>query len=79
MSKSPALSFLTLPTLALPILALLCVAVPEAAAQKSNKSNKGHEWADGVAYTTDWKEAIKAVQRTGKMLFIYNGWERKGI
>jgi hypothetical protein len=33
----------------------------------------------GVAYTTDWKTAIKAVQQSGKMLFIYNGWERKGI
>ena len=62
-------------SLAFPTFALLCVAATNAQAQKG----KGHEWVDGIAYTTDWKAAIKAVQQSGKMLFIYNGWERKGI
>ena len=37
------------------------------------------EWAPGVAYTTDWKSAIKEARNTGKILFIYNGWQREKI
>ncbi|MFQ5845017.1 MAG: hypothetical protein ACE5JG_08520 [Planctomycetota bacterium] len=37
------------------------------------------EWAKGIPYTTDWKAAIRQARETGKMLFIYNGWERSGI
>ncbi len=37
------------------------------------------EWAKGVPFTTSWDEAIKAVSESGKLLFIYNGWENKGI
>ena len=33
------------------------------------------EWAKDVPYTTDWKEAIQEARNTGKILFIYNGWE----
>ena len=53
---------------------LLALVAPAASAQK-----KGPEWAKGVPYTTDWDEAIKQVKETGKMLFIYNGWERAKI
>ncbi len=60
---------------ALAALALMCAATTDAYAQKK----KSQEWVDGVTYTTDWDTAIKAVQQSGKMLFIYNGWERKGI
>ena len=56
---------------------LSCVLVAGVPAQK--KKAKASEWVDGVAFTTEWKTAIKAVQQSGKMLFIYNGWERKGI
>lgn len=37
------------------------------------------EWGDGVPYVTDWEAAIKQAKNTGKILFIYNGWERPGI
>ncbi len=66
------------------VAALSCLLAPDVLAQKGTKT-KGKknkhtsEWTDGVAYTTDWKTAIKAVQQSGKMLLIYNGWERKGI
>jgi hypothetical protein len=62
---------------------LSCLLAADAPAQKRQKTKtkkaKASEWVAGVAYTTDWKTAIKAVQQSGKMLFIYNGWERKGI
>ena len=61
--------------------ALSCLLAQDLLAQKrtQGKNNNASEWVDGVAYSTDWKTAIKAVQQSGKMLFIYNGWERKGI
>ena len=37
------------------------------------------EWAPGVKYTTDWKRAIAEARATGKMLMIYNGWQKSGI
>ena len=65
------------------VAALSCLLAADVVAQKRTQGRKkkksGPEWADGVAYTTDWKAAIKAVQQSGKMLFIYNGWARRGI
>jgi hypothetical protein len=37
------------------------------------------EWAEDVPYGTDWEAAIKEARNTGKILFIYNGWERPDI
>jgi len=37
------------------------------------------EWAEGVVFGTDWEAAIKEAKNTGKILFIYNGWERPDI
>lgn len=37
------------------------------------------EWGKGVPYTTDFELAIRMARESGKMLFIYNGWEREGI
>jgi len=37
------------------------------------------QWADGVAYTTDWDDALSQVRESGKLLMIYNGWERPDI
>ena len=61
--------------------ALSCLLAQDLPAQKRNKgkNKNASEWVDGVAYTTDWKTAIKAVQQSGKMLFIYNGWQSSGI
>lgn len=39
----------------------------------------GKEWAEGVPFGTDWDAAIKQARNTGKILFIYNGWERPDI
>ena len=37
------------------------------------------EWGPGVPYTTDFELAIRMARESGRMLFIYNGWEREGI
>lgn len=36
-------------------------------------------WAEGVPYTTVWKDAIRLARNTGRILFIYNGWQREKI
>ncbi len=51
-------------------------AAPSAQAQKAGDKDA---WAKDVAFTTDWKKAIKSVRESGKMLIIYNGWKRSGI
>ncbi len=56
------------------VLALMGVAVCAAPAFAGDK-----EWAKGVPYTTDWKDAIRQAHATGKILLIYNGWEREKI
>jgi len=52
-------------------IALLCLAAGAFAGDKG--------WAPGIEYTTDWKAAIKEARNTGKILFIYNGWQREKI
>jgi hypothetical protein len=37
------------------------------------------EWAEGVPFGTDWDAAIKQAKNTGRILFIYNGWERPDV
>ena len=37
------------------------------------------EWVKGVPYTTDFKAAIKQAHRSGKLLLIYNGWQREKV
>lgn len=37
------------------------------------------EWAKGVKFHTKWETAIKEARESGKLLFIYNGWQKKGI
>ena len=68
---------------ALVLLSVACLATSDLGAQKKTKKQgkkaKQDEWVSGVSYTTDWKQAIKTVKQTGKMLFIYNGWKRSGI
>ena len=61
-------------TLALSALALaLVIAVPRAEAKDKQ------EWADGIPYVTDYDEAIGMAKESGRMLLIYNGWERPNI
>ena len=55
------------------LLPLLLLAAPMSAKDKKK------EWANDISYTTSWEEAIKECRNTGKMLFIYNGWERAKI
>jgi hypothetical protein len=45
----------------------------------SSLAGEGKEWAKGIPFTTDWKEAIQEARNTGKVLFIYNGWEGERI
>jgi len=52
-------------------LALALLTAPALAGEK--------EWAKGVPYTTDWEDAIREAKSTGKILMIYNGWEREKI
>ena len=56
------------------MVALFCLATTAHGAQKA-KGVKPKE----VPFTTNWNQAIKEAQATGKMLFIFNGWERSGI
>jgi hypothetical protein len=58
-----------------PVVAL-ALASPACLAQKKRADES---WAEGVAYTTDWKIAIKSARESGRMLLIYNGWQRSGI
>ena len=37
------------------------------------------EWAEGIPYVTDYDEAIAMAKESGRMLLIYNGWERPNI
>lgn len=45
----------------------------------SSFSTAKDEWASGIKYTTSWKKAIREVEKTQKLLLIYNGWERPNI
>ncbi len=38
-----------------------------------------NEWGEGVSFGTDWNAAIKEAKNTGRILFVYNGWERPDI
>ncbi len=49
--------------------------LPLAALTLQDKS----EWAKGVPFTTDWNAAIKEAQESGKMLLVFNGWEKPGV
>ena len=37
------------------------------------------EWVKGVPYTTDFKAAIKQAHSSGKLLLIYNSWQREKV
>ena len=54
---------------------LLCMLLLTAPTLSADKK----EWAEGISYTTDWKAAIKEAKNTGKMILIYNGWQREKI
>ena len=58
---------------------LFLVGVSLTVAGASPDVDKGGEWAKGIPYTTDWDKAIKSVQGSGRLLFIYNGWEKPNI
>lgn len=43
-------------------------------------SAKGdQQWAEGIPYVTDYDEAIAMAKESGRMLLIYNGWEKPNI
>lgn len=55
------------------ITVLLFLVVGTTPAQKSG------EWAKGIKFHTKWDDAIKEVRATGKLLFIYNGWQNRKV
>ncbi len=61
---------------ALAVTGALAAALPAVA---KDKDDGKHSWAEGIPFHTDFESAIKEVRETGKMLFIYNGWEREKI
>ncbi len=62
------------------LLVLSLLALPSFSSEVLAQKQRGDQaWAKGVAYTTNWKEAIKSARESGKMLLIYNGWQRSGI
>ncbi len=44
----------------------------------SMHSHAKDEWGPRIKYTTSWKKAIREVEKTGKILLIYNGWQEWG-
>jgi hypothetical protein len=46
------------------------------AAEKPQKGGKAE--AASVSWLSDLDKAIEQVQETGKLLLIYNGWQREG-
>jgi hypothetical protein len=56
---------------------LLLAALSAALAHAGDKDSS--EWAEGVPFVTDWDAAIKQAKNSGRILFIYNGWERPDI
>lgn len=59
--------------------AAAALAVGLAATTSLAKDDKAQQWADGIPYTTDYEAAIKEARETGRMLLVYNGWEREKI
>jgi hypothetical protein len=55
------------------------IAILMALATLVRAGDDGKQWAEGVPLTTDWNAAIKEAKNTGRILFIYNGWERPDI
>jgi hypothetical protein len=53
--------------------ALTALLAPSSSAQADAKG-----WAKEVPITTSWEDAIAECKATGKLLFIYNGWQREG-
>ena len=60
----------------LALVGALAAALPAVA---KDKNDAKHSWAAGIPFHTDFESAMKEVGETGKMLFIYNGWEREKI
>jgi hypothetical protein len=48
------------------------------AAPRADAKDK-QEWAEGIPYVTDYDEAIGMAKESGRMLLIYNGWEKPNI
>ncbi len=55
------------------LVAASLVAAPSAVAKEKD------EWGKDIPFTTSWKDAIKSVRESGKILMIYNGWKAAGI
>ncbi len=60
--------------LALAALTLFLVTAAPRAEAKDEK-----EWVEGIPYVTDYDEAIGMAKESGRLLLIYNGWERPNI
>jgi hypothetical protein len=56
---------------------ILAIAALAALVHAGDKDTK--QWAEDVPFVTDWDAAIKEARNTGRILFIYNGWERPGV
>ena len=54
---------------------LIGFALPAPLADAKDKQ----EWAEGIPYVTDYDEALAMAKESGRMLLIYNGWDRPNI
>ena len=59
--------------------ALLAVALAAAVQVAEAKDEKKSQWSETVAFETDYEAAIKKARESGKMILIYNGWEREKV
>ena len=77
--QAPLLAMLALSATAAVGFNALASAVAPALMAPAPTADKDHQWAEGIPFTTDWDAAIKEAKQTGKILFIYNGWQKPGI
>jgi len=61
------------------MLALAALTLFLATAAPRAEAKDKQEWAEGIPYVTDYDEAIGMAKESGRLLLIYNGWERPNI
>ena len=54
-------------------LAIFCGA-PLVSGQTDLTKEAREQWGEGIPFLTDWNKAIQEVEKSGKILLIYNGW-----
>ncbi|NNC88538.1 MAG: hypothetical protein HKN82_08795 [Akkermansiaceae bacterium] len=52
-----------------------CVAAASVGvAQTDLTKERKEQWGEGIPFETEWRDALRDVADSGKMLLVYNGW-----